>query len=177
MAPTVEDHRHGAWLMDVYTCHRPAAIQLARRLCRDEELAEDVVQDVFVRLWRYPERFDPRRGSVRAFLLMECRGRAIDAVRGEVARRERDQRQGTLASSATRGIEDHVVKHERCESVRQALLRLPAELRTPLVLAFYEGFTYNDVARILRVPEGTAKARLRRAMRRLARDPVLMAMR
>lgn len=171
---TVEDIRDGARFVEVYTCYRPAVTRLARCLCRNEELAQDVVQEVFVRLWQRPERFDPQRGSMRAFLLMECRSRAIDAVRGEVARQERQHRPHTLSPAATGGPDEHTVKREICDSVRQALDRLPAELRSPLVLAFYEDFPYNDVARILRIPEGTAKSRLRRAMHRLARDPVLM---
>lgn len=162
----------------IYAHHRASTLQLARRLCQDDQLSEDVVQEVFVRFWRRPDRFDPDRGSLGSFLLMECRGRAIDAIRQEAAREQRHLRhERNRPSDARKDIAEETVHRAAHDSVRCAVDELPAELREPLVLAFFGGLTYVDVARTLRLPEGTVKTRLRRALRRLAANPTLAAMR
>jgi RNA polymerase sigma-70 factor (ECF subfamily) len=78
--------RHDA-LSEVYRRHAPAAFGLARRIVGDRALAEEVVQEVFLRLWNAPDRFDAARGSLRTYLLTQTHGRSVDVVRAEAARR------------------------------------------------------------------------------------------
>src|SRR3954447_17855626 len=87
----------GRWrqdaLAEAYRRHAGAVFALAGRLLADATLAEEVVQEVFVRLWDAPDRFDPDRGSLRSFLLANCHGRSVDLVRSEQSRREREERE------------------------------------------------------------------------------------
>jgi RNA polymerase sigma factor (sigma-70 family) len=78
-------------LEEIYRRHADALYSLGRRVTRNDAMAAEIVQEIFVRLWATPERFDPERGSLRAFLLADVHGRAVDAVRSEVARRRREE--------------------------------------------------------------------------------------
>ena len=132
---------------------------LALRILRDSTEAEDVVQDVFVQVWRQAERFDPQKGSPEAWLCTIARTRAIDRLRRRVARRE----------SVTEDVPADVVFPRREEgiAVRRALQDLPREQRYALELAYYEGLTQSEIARRLGQPLGTIKTRIRTAMLRL----------
>jgi RNA polymerase sigma-70 factor, ECF subfamily len=156
----------------VYRRHGGAVLGLARRLLRDQGLAEEVAQEVFVRLWRDPGRFDPRRAPLRAFLLRDAHGRAVDLLRSETARRGREEREQTMASDQVPGPEQEVWSSIRSERVRSALEGLPPAERDAVVLAFYGGLSYQEVARRLGEPEGTVKSRIRRGLERL-RGPLL----
>jgi len=162
---------HGA-LEAVYRRHGGAVLGLARRVLRNPALAEEVAQEVFVRFWRDPGRFDPERAPLRAFLLRDAHGRAVDFLRTEVARRAREEREQSQASDRVPGPEQEVWSSIRSERVRSALQKLPAEEREAVVLAFYGGLTYQEVARRLGEPEGTVKSRIRRGLERL-RGPLL----
>lgn len=129
-------------------------------LVRDRALAEDVVQELFVRLWQDPQRYEPQRGSLRAYLLVEARGRCIDRIRSEAARRRREERAGPEAPS--RGVDP--VEAAELHSVLDAL---PAHERDAIELAYLDGHTQRQAAVLLGVPEGTAKARIRRGLERL----------
>jgi len=141
---------------------------LARRVVRDEQLAADVVQEVFVRLWERPERFDPERGSLRAFLLADVHGRAVDAVRAEVARRareERDHAERLLEASPSTGEE--AVMRILSEEARGALVQLTDDERRAIALAYFGGHSYREVAALLGAPEGTVKSRIRTGLEKL----------
>lgn len=153
---------------DAYRQHAAAVFGLARRLLGDRTLAEEVTQEVFLRLWRRPERFDAARGSVRTFLLTECHSRSIDAIRAESARRLREERDGR--SDAGRVVTD--VAADVCDSsvhrhVALLIQALPDGEREAIALAYSAEVTYRQVAMMLDVPLGTVKGRLRSGLRRL----------
>lgn len=133
---------------------------LARRVLAEPSLAEEAAQDTFLALWRRPGAFNPERGSLQAFLLGVARNKAIDLVRREESvRRAKD----ALMSEPEPGdgaAEDEIGIEER-EEVRAALARLSPLQREAIVLAYFGGRTYREVALELGIPEGTAKTRLR----------------
>jgi RNA polymerase sigma-70 factor (ECF subfamily) len=168
-AAAAGDH---AALEAVYRRHGGAVLGLARRVLGNRALAEEVAQEVFVRFWRDPGRFDPQRAPLRAFLLRDTHGRAVDLLRTEVARRAREEREQSRESGQVPGPEQEVWSSIRSERVRAALQKLPVEERESVVLAFYGGLTYREVARRLGQPEGTVKSRIRRGLEHL-RGPLL----
>jgi RNA polymerase sigma-70 factor, ECF subfamily len=140
---------------------------MARRIVAEPTLAEEVVQDTFLALWRRPGAFDPDRGSLQAFLLGVARNKAVDLVRREeTARRTKDallaeaETAPVIVLSEDRGVEER-------QEVRDALAKLSDVQREAIVLAYFGGRTYREVATELRIPEGTAKTRLRDGLMKL----------
>lgn len=158
-------------LADFYDRFARRAYSLARRVCVDEALAEDVVQEVFLQVWRQPERFDASRGSVSTWLMTMVHHRAVDAVRREATRRKH------TVSPAEDGEEWNVPPGPGADEaaldavvaghVREALKQLPAEQKQALELAYFGGFTQREVASIAGVPLGTVKSRMFTAVRTL----------
>ena len=143
---------------------RPA-FALAYRVLRDRDLAADAVQEGFLGLWRSAGCFRPGRGTARTFLLTFVHRRAVDCVRHE----ERGRR--SLHESAEWRVDDHddlAASLER-ERVRAALSRLPHRCREAIELAYYDGFTQQEIALHLRVPLGTVKTRTAHGLRTLAK--------
>jgi RNA polymerase sigma-70 factor (ECF subfamily) len=122
-------------------------------------------------LYTNPSRFDPNRGSLRTFLLTQTHSRSIDLIRSEKARGAREEKQGTITLTSqvntTDSIEDEIIKMELSESMQDALNKLSKDERDAIVLSYYKGFTYREVAEILNQPEGTVKSRIRAAMSKL----------
>jgi RNA polymerase sigma factor (sigma-70 family) len=139
---------------------------LCRRVLNDETLAEDVAQEVFLYLWQSPEQFDPARGSLRSWLALLAHRRSVDRVRAET-RRSRAETRGETTSIVADKADDDMTVDWLSNMVRNALGKLPPEQREAVVLAYYGGRTYRQVAVELAIPEGTAKSRLRLAMVRL----------
>jgi RNA polymerase sigma-70 factor (ECF subfamily) len=137
------------------------------RLVRDPALADDVVQEVFVRLWTRAEQFDGERGSLRAFLLAQTHGRSLDLVRSETARRRREERDARAVREPVTDVEQQVVRKAVADEVRAALASLPEAEREPVELAYLGGLPYREVARRLGIPEGTAKSRIRSGLSHL----------
>jgi RNA polymerase sigma-70 factor (ECF subfamily) len=164
----------GRWredaLAEVYRRHAGASYALARRLLNDRELAEEVLQEVFLRLWNTPERFDSERGSLRAYLLAQTHGRAVDLLRSETARRRREERDAREAPEFGDDIERQVVDMTVAERMKEVVATLPAEERKAIELAYFGGHTYRQVAVLLETPEGTVKSRIRSGLRRLRTD-------
>jgi RNA polymerase sigma-70 factor (ECF subfamily) len=160
----------GRWqevaLAELYRRHAGAVYGLARRLLRDERLAEEVTQEVFVRLWQAPDRFDPARGSLRSYLLSVTHGRAVDLLRSESSRRAREDRAAATAE-ASYDLEHEMMDLLTAERVRAAVASLPQAEQEVIELAYFGGHTYREVARITNTPEGTTKTRIRSGMRRL----------
>jgi RNA polymerase sigma-70 factor (ECF subfamily) len=158
---------HEPALAEAYRRHGGAVLALARRVLGSADLAEEVTQEVFVDLWDSPERFDPGRGALRTFLMTKAHGRAVDIVRSESARRQREER--TVRETAVSGYD---IEHQAwdlaiAEQVKAAVTSLPVEERTAIEMAYFDGHTYREVASILGQPEGTVKSRIRSGLRRL----------
>ena len=133
----------------------------------DARAAEDVSQDVFVAFWERPDVFDPARGSLRTWLGTLTHRRAVDHVRREEARRRRAERAASRAVPEP-DVEEMATALLTAERVRAALELLPPDQRRAIQLAYFGGKTYRQVAETLGIPEGTAKSRLRLALRRIA---------
>jgi RNA polymerase sigma-70 factor (ECF subfamily) len=156
----------------IYAEHHASITATARRILGDGTLAQDVSQDVFLKLWRQPDLFDPKRGDIGALLRTMARNRALDLHRSGVSARRLTERLGTLRA-IERTYEDPVVAGERrCErvAVRAAVSRLPREQREALVLTYWGDLPDRDVARAAGVPLGTAKSRIRLGLRKVADD-------
>ncbi|MBM3671281.1 MAG: sigma-70 family RNA polymerase sigma factor [Actinobacteria bacterium] len=158
---------HQPALAEAYRRHAGAAFGLALRILRARPLAEDVIQEVFLRLWNEPEKFDPARGTLRAFLLAQTHGRSVDLVRAESARRRREERQAAQEPVIHDDIEREVEQLTLAENVRVALLDLSESERAAIELACFGGHSYREVAELLGEPEGTVKSRIRAGLGRL----------
>lgn len=162
----ISRYRHDA-LAEAYRRHAGAVYGLARRLLAEPGRAEEVTQEVFLRLWNNPDRFDPDRGALRSFLLAQTHGRAVDLLRSDTARRAREERHMRLTAEATYDVEREVTDLATADRVRTALGRLPEPEREAIELAYFGGHTYREVATLLHEPEGTVKGRIRSGLKRL----------
>ena len=149
-----------------YLRHGAQVHALARRVC-DRSQAEEVVQEVFLRLWHKPERFEPGRGSLRTFLLTDAHGRAIDFVRSNAARRARESADFKRRSAAGVDAENVALARLTGDDVWRLLSALDDSQRAAIVLAYFGGYTYREVADLLKQPEGTVKSRIRSGLARL----------
>jgi RNA polymerase sigma-70 factor (ECF subfamily) len=151
---------------EVYGRYAHAVFDFARCMVGDRAVAEDVVQDVFVRFWNGPERYDAQRGPLRGYLLTLARGCSIDIVRSETARRRREERDLRLRGSGAveSNREDALANND---ALHTALGQLRATEREALALAYFGGYSYRDVATQLDVPEGTIKNRIRAGLAHL----------
>ena len=153
----------------LYERYGRPAYSLARRILTDETLAQDVVQEVFLSLWRDARRFDAGRGTVATYLLSMTHHRAVDVVRREEnLRRWRTSDEGLELEPDPRArVEDEVEASERRTEVRAALAELPDAQREALLLAYFGGYTQREVAALVGVPLGTVKTRMAAGMRKM----------
>jgi RNA polymerase sigma-70 factor (ECF subfamily) len=142
---------------------------VALRVLGETTQAEDILQDIFIQLWRNPQRFDSSRGSLGAWLAVIARHRAIDQLR---RRRPESDIEDVVISVDTR-LEQSTDRNLAIAKVRAAVERLPAEQRQPLELAFFQGLTHSEIASKTGEPLGTIKTRIRTAL--LALRKVLAA--
>jgi RNA polymerase sigma-70 factor (ECF subfamily) len=154
-------------LAEAYRRHGGAVFGLAKRVLMNPTEAEDVTQEVFLRLWNQPDRFDPARGSLRAFLMAQAHGRAVDAVRSTSSRRRREARDANRTAEAAYDMQREVWDLALADQVAQAMGELPEDERQAIELAYFDGRTYREVAQLLDQPEGTVKSRIRNGMRRM----------
>jgi len=161
----------GRWrqdaLAEAYRRHAGAAFALARRLLADRQLAEEVLQEVFLRLWNQPDRFDSERGSLRSYLLAQTHGRAVDLLRSETSRRRREEREARETAEHGTDIEREVMDMSVAEQVQGVVATLPVDERKAIELAYFGGHTYRQVAVLLDEPEGTVKSRIRSGLRKM----------
>lgn len=142
---------------------------LARRILRDEQFAQDVVQEVFLTVWRDAGRFDPSRGGFASWLLSMTHHKSVDAVRREETLRKRRTGLELLEDqeSDAPGVSDEVWTLLRRSRIREALQLLPDPQREALLLAYFGGYTQREIAGLTATPLGTVKTRMLVGMRRL----------
>jgi RNA polymerase sigma-70 factor, ECF subfamily len=153
----------------VYERHATAAFSLAYRMTGRRNVAEDVVQEAFLNLWRSGARYDRTRGSVRTWVLGIVHNRAIDALRRALVH---DRRR-----ASDEGLEEHVesgartdvevARRDEAREVRTALRTLPAEQSRVIELAYFGGFTHTEIASMLDTPVGTVKGRMRLGLKKM----------
>ncbi len=153
----------------IFDRHSAAAFSLAYRMCGRRAMAEDVVQDAFLSLWRSGARYDRRRGSVRTWVLGVVHNRAIDAFRRGVVRESRNVPDDGIAERllGAERTEVEVARRDEARQVRQALDDLPAEQRQVIELAYFGGFTHTQISEMLTIPAGTVKGRMRLGLTKL----------
>ncbi len=156
-------------LAEVYRRHGGAVYGLARRVLDNAAEAEDVTQEVFLRLWNAPDRFDPTRGSLRSYLLAQSHARAVDVIRSQNSRRARESSDAMKTARSGYDMQNEAWDLTLAHQVSEALATLPDDERRAIELAYFEGRTYVQVAEILNQPEGTVKSRIRNGMRRMRR--------
>ena len=155
-------------LAEVFDALAHSVYGSAVRVLGDNSAAHDVVQDVFVELWAHPDRYDPAAGTLRTYLTVLARHRAVDLIRSELRRVARQERSYRLTPAPLEaGAGDEVLAAETASLVRAAVQALPASQRQVVELAYFEGLTYREVAHAVGIPEGTAKSRLRLALAKL----------
>ena len=152
-------------LGELYDLYASAALGTALRVVSDREEAEDVVHDAFVAVWRKIDRFDPERGSLRGWLMTIVRNRAIDRVRARRSTLDLDTAdERSLLRTGPNPTWEAALERTSASEVRAAIAVLPDEQRQAIELAYFEGYTYKEVAALTGVPAGTAAGRLRLAL-------------
>ena len=154
-------------LAEAYRRHAGAVFGLARRLLTDHARAEEIVQEVFVRLWNEPNRYDPERGTLRSFLLAHTHGRAVDLIRSDVSRRNREEKEAREQAVGGYDVAHEVWDMALAGHVREALENLQQGEREAIELAYVGGVTDKEAADRLGEPEGTVKSRIRSGLKRL----------
>lgn len=161
----------GRWreeaLAEVYRRHGAAVHNLARRVIGSDQLADEVTQEIFIDLWNRPEQFDATRGSLRTMLVTKAHGRSVDVVRAERARFDREQRSARETARSGYDIEHFAWDLAIANQVKGAVELLPPDERLAIEMAYFDGLTYREVAKVLGAPEGTVKSRIRVGLRRL----------
>ena len=143
---------------------RPLAVAAAQRVLRDQAAAEDVAQDVFIALWRNPGAYDSKRGSLRSYVALMARSRALDRWRTRQAREaavDRSAAEQRVRHTDEESAAEPVMRRDRSRRVLHALDSLPGEQREAVLLAFGRGLTAQEIASAIGVPLGTAKSRVR----------------
>jgi RNA polymerase sigma-70 factor (ECF subfamily) len=153
-----------------YDRHGAAAYSLAQRIVGDPGLAEDVTQEAFLSIWRSRARFDPSRGSVRAWALGIVRNRAIDALRRSTRpapKLDLDDDATLDSQPAAERTEAEAIRRETAGRLRQALGLLPREQSQVIELAYFGGFSHSEIAAMVGAPLGTIKGRMRLGLERI----------
>ncbi len=161
-----------------YREHAGAMSAAANRVLRDTAAAEDVVQDVFMHLWRKPDGFDQARGSLGSYLTMMARSRALDRWRTRSAREaavERSKAEHAGHATVSEDAADPVIRRDTRRRVLHALDALPGEQREAVLLAFGKGLTAREISSAAGVPLGTVKSRVRLGLQKARAELVAAA--
>jgi RNA polymerase sigma-70 factor, ECF subfamily len=153
-----------------YDRHGGAVYSLAYRIVGDQSAAEDVTQEAFLSIWRSRARYDPSRGSVRAWALGIVRNRAIDALRREGGRAPKldfDDEAALERREASDRTDAEALRRETARQVRGALGSLPNEQSQVIELAYFAGFSHSEIAKMLGMPIGTVKGRMRLGLEKM----------
>jgi RNA polymerase sigma-70 factor (ECF subfamily) len=153
-----------------YREHSARVRSAAQRVLADAAAAEDVAQDVFIRLWQRPHLFDPTRGSLAALLSVMARSRALDRLRADGAAeraRERLAEVEAIRPATVEGPADALDRHARDAELHRALMKLPAAQRETIQLSYGRELNSEQVAQITHVGRATARSRLRLGLGKL----------
>jgi len=155
----------------IYERHSRVAYSLAFRLLGDRQLAEDLVQDAFLAVWRGAAGYASARGSVRNWMLSILHNRGVDRLRtlGAMSRRQDALEQMELRRPNEPDAADLAIGRALAGTVRDELRELPSEQSEVLRLAYYGGFTHQEISQMLELPLGTVKSRMRLGLERLRR--------
>ena len=153
----------------IFDRHSRVAYSLAYRMCGRQTMAEDIVQEAFLSLWRSGARYDRARGSVRSWILGAVHNRAIDAFRREACRSALDVHDDGISERlpAAERTDVEVEQRDDAREVRSALETLPADQRQVIELAYFGGFSHSQIADMLELPSGTVKGRMRLGLAKL----------
>jgi len=154
-------------LEELYDRHHGKALAVAYRVLEDRSLAEDVVQEAFLAVWRQPDGFRPERGNVRSWFYSIVRHRAIDLTRGGAFRRERLSIDEVEVESGAPDPWQQVSANIDQEQIKQAVETLPQEQMEVINLAYFRGHTQQEISEMIGAPLGTVKSRVRLAMQKL----------
>jgi RNA polymerase sigma-70 factor, ECF subfamily len=153
----------------IFDRHAGAAFALAHRMCGRRPMAEEIVQEAFLSLWRSTARYDPRRGSVRSWVLRVVRNRAIDAFRRELPSTRQAGPDDWISDAlpARERTDDEAERRSDARLVRSALDDLPRDQRQVIELAYFGGLSHAQIAAALGLPAGTVKGRMRLGLSKL----------
>jgi RNA polymerase sigma-70 factor, ECF subfamily len=153
-----------------YDRHGGVAYSLAYRIVGEKAAAEDVTQEAFISVWRSGARFDRTRGSVRSWMLSIVRNRAIDALRSRAGKAPKltfDDDAILEQRPSGELTEEEAMRRETASEVRGALGELPGEQSKVIELAYFGGFSQSEISRMLGVPLGTVKGRMRLGLEKI----------
>ena len=152
----------------LYDRHSRAAFSLAYRMMGERQASEDLAQDAFLKLWCSATSYRPERGSVRTWLLSIVHNRGIDQIRSQASRRRTQEK---IEASAPRSQPSEAFaetwRNSQREQVRQALSHLPPEQLKILELAYFSGYTHVEISKLLSLPLGTVKGRMRLGLKKI----------
>jgi RNA polymerase sigma-70 factor, ECF subfamily len=156
----------------LYDRHGGAAFSLAYRMVGNRVMAEDIIQEAFLSIWRSRQRYDQARGSVRTWVLGIVHNRAIDGLRRSFAHdRRRETMEGVEERhEAPERTDLEAARREEARSIRGALETLPDEQRRTIELAYFGGFSHSQIAELLNEPVGTVKGRMRLGLDKMRRQ-------
>jgi RNA polymerase sigma-70 factor, ECF subfamily len=169
------DLRDPAAFQTVYAAHSRRVYANAYRILGDAAKAEDTVQDVFLRLWLHPDRFDERRGELGSYLALMARSRALDIARSESAGSRASERFAAIVEADPPQAErpdERVEAQDLAARLRTAVNRLPKLQREAVALAFWGDLPAREIAQRTGVPLGTARSRLRLGIEKLGRAAI-----
>jgi len=169
LMPLIGEKDAGAFEV-FYDRHGAAAYSLSYRIVGERAAAEDVTQEAFISIWRSGARFDRARGSVRSWMLSIVRNRAIDALRsraGKAPKLSFDDDAILEQRPAEELTEEEAMRRETAGELRGALGELPGEQSKVIELAYFGGFSQSEIARMLGVPLGTVKGRMRLGLEKI----------
>ena len=158
-------------LRELYDRYNRLVYSMAVNAVGENTLAEEITQDVFLRIWNKAETYSPKKGKVITWVSSITRYRAIDAIRSQQVRPEGHSVawdiEGSLDNPDPLNVEERVETTQRQQRVRHAVAQLPEEQRQALTYAYFQGYTHREIAEVLGEPLGTIKTRIRLAMQKL----------
>ena len=152
----------------LYDRHGRSAYSLAYRMMGERQAAEDLVQDVFLRLWRSTASYRADRGSVRTWILTIVHNRGVDQIRSSSSRRRtQDKVEASAETSQPSEAFTETWRNSRRDEVREALKTLPPEQLKILEMAYFSGYTHVEIAEMMDLPLGTVKGRMRLGLKKI----------